>query len=144
MHFMNPAPVMKLVEVVPGLLTSRETVDAVTAVVREMGKEAIVVRDSPGFVANRVLMPMINEAVRALEEGVATAEGIDSVLRLGANLPMGPLELADFIGLDVCLQILETLHRELGERYLPSPLLRAMTAAGKLGRKSGEGFYPYR
>jgi len=144
MHFMNPATVMRLVEVVPGLLTSRRTVDAVTAVAREMGKEAIVVRDSPGFVANRVLMPLVNEAIRCLQEEVASAEGIDAILRLGANLPMGPLELADFIGLDVCLRILETLHGELGDRFLPCPLLRRMVAAGKLGRKSGEGFYGYR
>jgi len=144
MHFMNPAHVMKLVEVIPGLRTAPETVTAVIAVCRRVGKEPVVVADAPGFVANRLLMPVINEAIGALQEGLASREDIDTVAKLGANHPMGPLELADFIGLDICLEILETLHAELGERFLPAPLLRRMVAAGKLGRKSGEGFYEYR
>lgn len=144
MHFMNPAYIMKLVEVVKGMHTSDETVNIITAVAEIMGKIPVVVNDFPGFVSNRILMPMINDAVYCLQEGVASRESIDNVMRLGANHPMGPLELADFIGLDTCLAILEILHTELGEKYRPCPLLRKMVAGGKLGRKSGEGFYDYR
>ncbi len=144
MHFMNPAHVMKLVEVITGLRTSPETVAAVVSLAGKMGKEAVVVNDSPGFVSNRILMPMINDAIFCLQEGTASRESIDTIVRLGANHPMGPLELADFIGLDICLEILEILQSELGEKYRPCPLLRKLVAAGKLGRKSGEGFYEYR
>ena len=144
MHFMNPAYAMKLVEVVKGMHTSDETVNIITAVAEIMGKIPVVVNDFPGFVSNRILLPMINDAVYCLQEGVASRESIDKVMRLGANHPMGPLELADFIGLDTCLAILEILHTELGEKYRPCPLLRKMVAGGKLGRKSGEGFYEYR
>ena len=144
MHFMNPAYAMKLVEVVKGIHTSDETVNIITAVAGIMGKIPVVVNDFPGFVSNRILMPMINDAIYCLQEGVASRESIDNVMRLGANHPMGPLELADFIGLDTCLAILEILHAELGEKYGPCPLLRKMVAGGKLGRKSGEGFYEYR
>lgn len=144
MHFMNPAHVMKLVEVIPGLRTAPEVVTAITALCARMGKQPVVVLDTPGFVANRLLMPAINEAVQALQEGLASREDIDTVMKLGACHPMGPLELADFIGLDICLEILETLHSELGEKFRPCPLLRRMVAGGKLGRKSGEGFYDYR
>ena len=144
MHFMNPAYIMKLVEVVKGLATSEETVSVITAVAKKMGKIPVVVNDFPGFVSNRVLMPMINDAIYCLHEGIATKEGIDSIMKLGANHPMGPLELADFIGLDTCLAILEVLHEELGEKYRPCPLLQKMVAGGKIGRKSGEGFYEYR
>ncbi|HET6422009.1 MAG TPA: 3-hydroxyacyl-CoA dehydrogenase NAD-binding domain-containing protein [Geobacteraceae bacterium] len=144
MHFMNPAYVMKLVEIVTGLRTSSETVAAIKAVAGKMGKTAIVVGDSPGFVANRILMPMINDAICCLHEGIASRESIDEIARSGANHPMGPLELADFIGLDICLEIMDVLHSELGEKYRPCPLLRKMVAAGKLGKKSGEGFYEYR
>ena len=144
MHFMNPAYAMKLVEVVKGLHTSDETVTIITAVAGIMGKIPVVVNDFPGFVSNRILMPMINDAIYCLQEGVASRESIDTVMRLGANHPMGPLELADFVGLDTCLAILEILHTELGEKYRPCPLLRKMVAGGKLGRKSGEGFYDYR
>jgi 3-hydroxybutyryl-CoA dehydrogenase len=144
MHFFNPVPVMPLVEVVRGQLTSPETVRDVVALAERLGKTPVVVNDSPGFVANRVLLPMINEAVFALMEGVAEREAIDRVMKLGMSHPMGPLELADLIGLDVCLQILEVLHRDLGEdKYRPCPLLRRMVAAGLLGRKSGAGFYAY-
>lgn len=144
MHFMNPAHVMRLVEVITGLRTSGETVTAVVRVAEKMGKIPVVVQDSPGFVSNRVLMPMINDAVYCLHEGTATRESIDTIIRLGANHPMGPLELADLVGLDVCLETLEVMQAELGEKYRPCPLLRKMVAAGKLGRKSGEGFYEYR
>lgn len=144
MHFMNPPYIMRLVEVVQSLRTSRETVSIITAVAEKMGKIPVVVNDFPGFVSNRVLMPMINNAIYCLQEGVASREGIDTIMKLGANHPMGPLELADFIGLDVCLAILEVLHEELGEKYRPCPLLERMVADGKLGRKSGEGFYEYR
>jgi 3-hydroxybutyryl-CoA dehydrogenase len=143
MHFMNPAHVMKLVEVIAGLQTSPETIETVTRVAGRMGKTPVVVKDAPGFVANRMLMPMINDAIFCLQEGLATREDIDAIARLGAHHPMGPLELADFIGLDVCLEILKVLHVELGEKYRPGTLLRNMVAAGKLGRKSGEGFYDY-
>ena len=144
MHFMNPAYIMRLVEVIRGMGTSEETVNIIKSVSVKMGKTAVVVEDSPGFVSNRVLMPMINEAIFCLEEGLSTKEDIDTVMKLGANHPMGPLELADFIGLDTCLEILEILETELGEKYRPCPLLRKMVAAGKFGRKSGEGFYEYR
>ncbi|MEK9502118.1 3-hydroxybutyryl-CoA dehydrogenase [Gaopeijia maritima] len=144
MHFMNPVPVMQLVEVIRGLATSDETTEAVMALSRDLGKTPVEVNDFPGFVSNRVLMPMINEAVFALMEGVAEPEAIDTVMKLGMNHPMGPLTLADLIGLDTCLNILEVLHRELGDdRYRPSPLLRKYVAAGWLGRKSGRGFYTY-
>ena len=144
MHFMNPVPLMQLVEVIRGLATSDETTAAVMELARELGKTPVEVNDFPGFVSNRVLMPMINEAVTALMEGVAGAEAIDTVMKLGMNHPIGPLALADLIGLDTCLNILEVLHRELGDdRYRPSPLLRKYVAAGRLGRKSGQGFYTY-
>ena len=144
MHFMNPAYIMRLVEVVQGPRTSRETIGIITAVAEKMGKIPVIVNDFPGFVSNRVLMPMINDAIYCLQEGVASREGIDTIMKLGANHPMGPLELADFIGLDVCLAILDVLHEELGEKYRPCPLLERMVADGKLGKKSGEGFYGYR
>jgi len=144
MHFMNPVPVMRLVEVIRGLRTNDATTTAVTELARKLGKSPVEVRDFPGFVSNRVLMPMINEAVFALMEGVAEARAIDTVMTLGMNHPMGPLALADLIGLDTCLNILEVLHRELGDdRYRPCPLLRQYVAAGWLGRKTGRGFYPY-
>jgi 3-hydroxybutyryl-CoA dehydrogenase len=144
MHFMNPAYIMKLVEIVQGLRTSKETASIVDTVAGKMGKIPVMVNDYPGFIANRILMPMINDAVYCLEEGVASRENIDTIMKLGANHPMGPLELADFIGLDICLAILDVLHAELGGKYMPCPLLRKMVAGGKLGRKSGEGFYEYR
>jgi 3-hydroxybutyryl-CoA dehydrogenase len=144
MHFMNPVPIMKLIEVIRGLATSDETTRLTFELSEELGKTPVEVNDFPGFVANRVLMPMINEAIFALMEGVAEPEAIDTVMKLGMNHPMGPLELADLIGLDTCLNILEVLHRELGDdRYRPCPLLRKYVAAGWLGRKSGRGFYSY-
>ncbi len=144
MHFMNPVPLMQLVEVVRGLETSEETVQATLEAARAVGKTPVLVEDRPGFISNRVLMPMINEAVFALEEHVSTREGIDTVMKLGMNHPIGPLALADLIGLDVCLDILEVLHRGFGDdKYRPCPLLRTMVAAGRLGRKSGRGFYEY-
>ncbi len=144
MHFFNPVLVMKLVEVVRGLATSDETHAHVMDWARRLGKEPVAVGDSPGFVANRVLLPMINEAVFALYEGVADAGEIDTVMRLGMNHPMGPLELADFIGLDVCLSIMSVLYDGFGDpKYRPCPLLKQMVAAGRLGRKSGQGFYRY-
>jgi 3-hydroxybutyryl-CoA dehydrogenase len=144
MHFFNPVPVLPLVEIVRGLATSDETVTMATALAGIIGKTPIVVNDGPGFVANRILLPMINEAVFTLEEGVASAEDIDSVMKLGMSHPMGPLALADLIGLDICLDIMETLHRDFGDdKYRPAPLLRRMVAAGRLGRKTGHGFYPY-
>jgi 3-hydroxybutyryl-CoA dehydrogenase len=144
MHFFNPVPLMQLVEVIRGELTSAATRDVVVEVARRMGKTPLEVQDYPGFVSNRLLMPMINEAVEALREGVATKEAIDGIMRLGMNHPMGPLELADFIGLDTCLAIMEVLHRGFGDdKYRPSPLLRRMVRAGLLGRKVGRGFYVY-
>ncbi|MHC4938524.1 MAG: 3-hydroxybutyryl-CoA dehydrogenase [Planctomycetota bacterium] len=144
MHFMNPVPMMKLVEVIRGEDTSDATMERIVSLARELGKEPVEVNDSPGFVSNRVLMPMINEAVCCLHEGVATPEAIDTVMKLGMAHPMGPLTLADFIGLDVCLAILEVLHSDLGDdKYRPCPLLRKKVMAGHLGRKSGRGFYSY-
>ncbi len=144
MHFMNPVPVMRLVEIIRGLRTDDATTEAVMDLSRKLGKTPVEVRDFPGFVSNRVLMPMINEAVFALMEGVADAPAIDTVMTLGMNHPMGPLALADFIGLDTCLNILEVLHREIGDdRYRPCPLLRQYVAAGWLGRKTGRGFHAY-
>ena len=144
MHFMNPVPLMKLVEVVRGLHTTDEAVRDVTKLSENLGKVPVVVNDYPGFVSNRVLMPMINEAVYCLMEGVAEREAIDTIMKLGMAHPMGPLTLADLIGLDVCLHILEVLHHGFGDpKYRPCPLLRNLVAAGKLGRKTGEGFYSY-
>jgi 3-hydroxybutyryl-CoA dehydrogenase len=144
MHFMNPVPVMQLVEVIRGLATSQETWEAVEAASRKMGKTPVEVHDAPGFVSNRVLMPMINEAIFCLWEGVGKAEAIDEVMKLGMNHPMGPLALADLIGLDVCLDILRVLQQGFGDpKYRPCPLLVKMVDAGRLGRKSGHGFYSY-
>jgi 3-hydroxybutyryl-CoA dehydrogenase len=144
MHFFNPVPLMKLLEVVRGLATSDETTQVVVDVGRKMGKEPVEAMDSPGFISNRILCPMINEAVFALQEGIGTAEAIDTVMKLGMNHPMGPLALADLIGLDVVLFVLEVLHRDLGEdKYRPCPLLRKMVDASYLGRKTGRGFYDY-
>ncbi len=144
MHFMNPVPVMVLVEVIRGQATTDETTRRVTAIARELGKTPVEVSDYPGFVSNRVLMPMINEAAFCLMEGVASAEAIDTVMKLGMNHPMGPLALADLIGLDTCLAILEVRHGGLGDdKYRPCPLLKRMVAAGQLGRKTGRGFFAY-
>ncbi len=144
MHFMNPVPVMKLVELIRGLATSEETFAAVEAAAQKMGKTTVEGRDMPGFIVNRVLMPYINEAVQALYENIGTVEDIDIAMKLGTNVPMGPLTLADFIGLDTCLAIMEVLHGGLGDsKYRPSPLLRKYVEAGWLGRKSGRGFYSY-
>jgi len=144
MHFMNPVPVMKLVEVIRGLETSDETVRLTVDLCERLGKTPIIANDFPGFVSNRILMPMINEAVFCLMEGVAEAGAIDSIMKLGMNHPMGPLALADLIGLDTCLAIMEVLHRDLGDsKYRPCPLLRNYVAAGRLGRKSGRGFHEY-
>ena len=144
MHFMNPVPVMKLVEVIRGYATSDETTDKVMGLSKQLGKAPVEVNDYPGFVANRILMPMINEAIISLHEGVAGVEEIDTVMKLGMAHPMGPLQLADFIGLDVCLSILRVLHEGFGNpKYAPCPLLVNMVTAGKMGVKSGEGFYTY-
>ncbi|AYV96049.1 3-hydroxybutyryl-CoA dehydrogenase [Fusobacterium necrophorum subsp. funduliforme] len=144
MHFFNPAPVMKLVEVIAGLNTPVEMVDTIKKVSEEIGKVPVQVEEAAGFVVNRVLIPMINEAVGIYADGVASVEGIDAAMKLGANHPMGPLALGDLIGLDVCLAIMEVLYREFGDtKYRPHPLLRKMVRGGKLGMKSGEGFYKY-
>ena len=144
MHFMNPVPVMSLVELIRGQATSAESMLTAAKLCMELGKTAVEAADYPGFIANRILMPMINEAIFALMEGVGTAEAIDTVMKLGMNHPMGPLALADFIGLDVCLAIMNVLHEGLGDpKYRPCPLLRRMVAAGQFGRKSGRGFYEY-
>ncbi len=144
MHFMNPVPVMKLVEVIRGLATSDETTQEVLVLADKLGKTAVECRDFPGFVSNRVLMPMINEAIYCLHERVAEPEAIDTIMKLGMNHPMGPLALADFVGLDTCLAILEVLHEGFGDpKYRPCPLLRKYVEAGWLGRKSGRGFYDY-
>lgn len=144
MHFMNPVPVMKLVEIIRGLATSDEVYKEVEEMTVELSKTPVEVNDFPGFVANRILMPMINEAVFTLQEGVATKEAIDDIMKLGMNHPMGPLELADFIGLDTCLYIMEVLHEGFGDsKYRPSPLLRQYVKAGWLGKKTGRGFYDY-
>ncbi|EFS21832.1 3-hydroxybutyryl-CoA dehydrogenase [Fusobacterium gonidiaformans 3-1-5R] len=144
MHFFNPAPVMKLVEVIAGLNTPAEMVDKIKKISEEIGKVPVQVEEAAGFVVNRILIPMINEAVGIYADGVASVEGIDSAMKLGANHPMGPLALGDLIGLDVCLAIMEVLYREFGDtKYRPHPLLRKMVRGGKLGMKSGEGFYKY-
>lgn len=144
MHFMNPVPVMKLVEIIRGLATADDVYTAVADMTVKLGKTGVEVNDFPGFISNRILLPMINEAIYALYEGVATKEAIDDVMKMGMNHPMGPLTLADFIGLDTCLSIMEILHEGLGDsKYRPCPLLRKYVAAGWLGKKSGRGFYVY-
>ena len=144
-HFFNPAPVMKLVEIIRGDATSEETLEVALDLVRSIGKEPVICRESPGFIVNRILIPMINEAVELLDRGVASREDIDQAMKLGANHPMGPLELADFVGVDIVLAIMEVLYSETGDpKYRPSLMLRRLVRAGKLGRKSGEGFYQYK
>jgi 3-hydroxybutyryl-CoA dehydrogenase len=144
MHFMNPVPVMKLVEVINGYATEKQVTETVVALSKQLGKWPCLVNDFPGFIANKILMPMINEAIYSLHEGIAGVEAIDTIMKLGMAHPMGPLQLADFIGLDVCLSILRVLHDGFGNpKYAPCPLLVNMVAAGRLGVKSGEGFYTY-
>lgn len=144
MHFFNPVPVMKLVEVIKGIVTSEETKDKVVEISRSLGKDPVEVEEAPGFVVNRILIPMINEAIGVLADGVASAEDIDTAMKLGANHPIGPLALGDLVGNDVCLAIMETLYSEFGDaKYRPHPLLRKMVRAGHLGRKTGRGFFEY-